>query len=208
MKNSVSIDSIYNLIKGDWYFFEACNVKLGCRPPYNQGLQIERIERIAGTDSITWKTIRSDTTVINKYLVSYSQSLVVLGFEWMLTDAYDSRSFGLINSFLEFGGSSTEYSIQRYSRTNLVTGIINKTIDEFQLLVTPNPTNGSFKLHIENEIINGEMILINTNGQNIFTQRVIQGFNQIDIRELSSGLYSLVLLSDKRKIRDFKLVVE
>ncbi len=72
----------------------------------------------------------------------------------------------------------------------------------------PNPNNGLFVLRIDNEIENGELILINSIGQKIYEQKIIQGTNDIKTNGLSLGLYNYILLQNNQKIANGKLVIE
>lgn len=75
-------------------------------------------------------------------------------------------------------------------------------------ILFPNPNKGSFIIQIENEIENGEIILINSLGQKVYEQKVKQGQNNIITHNLSSGLYSFIILRDKGQISNGKLTVE
>ncbi len=78
----------------------------------------------------------------------------------------------------------------------------------YHVSVYPNPTTGSFKLQISNEINKGELILMNALGQKIHEQKVIQGTNNITTNGLSTGLYNYILLEDKQKVSSGKLIIE
>jgi hypothetical protein len=74
--------------------------------------------------------------------------------------------------------------------------------------IYPNPNNGLFNIKSENEINNTELILFNSLGQKIHEQKIIQGINTINITELRKGLYNYILLQDKQKLSDGKVIVE
>ena len=84
-----------------------------------------------------------------------------------------------------------------------LTGIISPII-----LLSPNPNNGTFKLQIDDEIHNGEIILINSIGQKVYEQKITQGSNEIKTSGLASGLYNYILLEDKQRFGSGKLVFE
>ncbi len=85
---------------------------------------------------------------------------------------------------------------------------INSLTKNNILLMYPNPNNGSFKLQIENEIENGELILLNSLGQKVHEQKIIKGDNNINTHNLASGLYNCVVLQNKEQISNGKLAVE
>jgi hypothetical protein len=72
----------------------------------------------------------------------------------------------------------------------------------------PNPNNGSFKLKIDKQADNGELVLINSIGQEVYSQKIQQGENIIITQGLASGLYNYILLQDKRQIGNVKLTID
>ena len=76
------------------------------------------------------------------------------------------------------------------------------------LKIFPNPNKGSFKIQIDNEIKNGQIVLINLLGQKILEQEIIQGTNDINTNGLRDGLYNCVLLQDKRQIISRRLLIQ
>lgn len=77
-----------------------------------------------------------------------------------------------------------------------------------KLLIFPNPNNGSFKIQIDDEVKNFELILINSLGQKVHEQKISQKQNNIITRDLASGIYYYIILQDKVKIINGKLTVE
>ncbi|HWY10459.1 MAG TPA: T9SS type A sorting domain-containing protein [Bacteroidia bacterium] len=77
-----------------------------------------------------------------------------------------------------------------------------------KVLIYPNPNNGSFQLKIENEIQNGVLILVNSIGQRIFEQKIIQGKNNIITNNLATGLYHYIVLQNNQQLNNGKLVIE
>ena len=72
----------------------------------------------------------------------------------------------------------------------------------------PNPNNGSFKLQIDNEIENSEIILYNSLGQKVHYQKILQGENNIIAHDLVKGIYHYIILLDKGQISNGKLMIE
>ncbi len=87
-------------------------------------------------------------------------------------------------------------------------GINSLSEIDHKILVFPNPNNGSFKLQIENEIENCELILINFLGQKFHEQKISQGENNIITNGLAKGLYNYIVLRDKEQIGSGKLAIE
>ncbi len=91
---------------------------------------------------------------------------------------------------------------------NTTIGIKEHENYAYSYYVFPNPNSGSFNILIDNEIKNGEIILFNTIGQKVFEQTVFQGLNTINTSNLAQGLYNYILLQDKQKVGNGKLVFE
>ena len=98
--------------------------------------------------------------------------------------------------------------VKKYSSCPSLAGIESIYKEGITVRIYPNPNNGSFKIQIDNEINNGELILINSLGQKVYEQTVRQGINNINTSDLAKGLYNYILLQDKQKIKDGKLVVD
>lgn len=89
-----------------------------------------------------------------------------------------------------------------------IVGINEQPIKSNEISVYPNPNNGSFVLKIENEIKNGELLIINAVGQEVYRQKIIQGANNINDLGFAKGLYNYVLFQDKQKIKAGKIILE
>jgi len=85
---------------------------------------------------------------------------------------------------------------------------VNENILNNYFSIFPNPTNGSFKLQIDNEVKNVEMILVNSIGQKVYEHKIIQGINNIITFGLAPGLYNCILLHENRQINSGRLMIE
>ena len=72
----------------------------------------------------------------------------------------------------------------------------------------PNPSNGSFIFEVENDIKKSELLIINSLGQSVYSQKVIKAKNNIDVSGLSKGLYNYIFFNDYQKSGIGKLVIE
>ncbi len=77
-----------------------------------------------------------------------------------------------------------------------------------KFMIFPNPNSGSFKIQIGNDIQNGEIILINSTGQKVFEQKIIQGTNEIKTFGLPIGLYNYILFCDNQSFNNGKVTIE
>ena len=200
MTESASIDSIYNLIKGNWYEVIVCNGYVGkCDSVYSDDIQ--QIERIAGTDSITWKVFSNGTmTHLFKYLISYSESLILNQNRWMLINNGLKRIIEINNNIFFCDLDAFDGDGIGYSRTKLVTGIINQTIDNSQLSVFPNPTNSSFVIK---GVENIERVdIIDINGKILLSKVNKDAIGTIDISILSNGIYFVRAFSTNKSYNE------
>ena len=84
---------------------------------------------------------------------------------------------------------------------------IDEMNSETNFNIFPNPNTGVFKIQIDKNINNGEIILFNSLGQKVHDQTVIKGINNINADGLAKGLYNYILLQDKQELKTGKFVV-
>jgi hypothetical protein len=84
----------------------------------------------------------------------------------------------------------------------------NITAQRLDISLFPNPNNGTFKLQVDSEIENGELILFNSLGQKVHEQKIVQGENNIKTNFLAIGLYNYVILENKKQVGNGKIVME
>lgn len=106
-----------------------------------------------------------------------------------------------------FGGGATDAYLAKFSSTCLNTGIEEEKILNSNS-VYPNPSDGFFRLSIENEIDRGAIILINSLGQKVYEHKITNGQNNINTVNLPSGLYTYFIIRDEVQISNGKLIIE
>lgn len=87
------------------------------------------------------------------------------------------------------------------------TGINNFNPDK-DIRLFPNPNNGNFTLKIEKEIQGGELVLVNSIGQEVFRQRIVKGVNAIKLQHFPSGVYRYDVLNKNESLMKGKMVIE
>jgi hypothetical protein len=97
--------------------------------------------------------------------------------------------------------------VAKYICAEDITGIENNS-KKLNITLYPNPSDGNFKLQIENDIENGELILINALGQKILMQKIRKGENNFITDNLQAGLYHYMILQNKQQLSNGKLVFE
>lgn len=98
----------------------------------------------------------------------------------------------------------TDIFIAKYNTT---TGMSENNF-ESGLSIYPNPNNGEFKLKIDYQIDNGEILLFNSLGQKVHEQKISHGQNNIITNGLATGLYNFIILRDKGQVSNGKLTVD
>jgi hypothetical protein len=106
-----------------------------------------------------------------------------------------------------FAGTVACTSIS-FPAINCFTGINEIDGNKTVLKLFPNPNNGSFKLQIDTKIENGEMIIMNSLGQNVLEQKITRGENNINMDRLAKGLYHYNLFQNKEQIGNGKIAIE
>ena len=118
-------------------------------------------------------------------------------------------------SLISAGFVVDDIFVHKMCQTSCPLGISELPTPNSELTISPNPNNGQFTLLLNNDasagsaqVENGEIILINSIGQKVFEQKIIQGNNNINTNGLAKGLYDYLLLENKQQIKNGKLVVE
>lgn len=107
-----------------------------------------------------------------------------------------------------FISDAANHKVREICIGNCLANINSFSKNMYNIFLFPNPNNGSFKLHIDSEIKNGEIILINLVGQKVHEQKISQGQNNINTNYLPTGLYSYIILQDKGQISNGKLTID
>lgn len=197
------VDSVYNLISGNWYQVIDCGGWTG-RCDSVTSDYLNKIERIAGTDSITWEISLNGTIVVTlKYKISYSLSNLHSRNKWMLTGRGIDLSIETIPNGFICGEEAVDGGGRGYSRIKSTTGIFDQPINHKTLSLFPNPTNNSF---VVNGLDHMEYInVLDTNGRLFQSKDCREPEVSIDISDLSKGIY-LVWAISKSGISTGKII--
>lgn len=103
---------------------------------------------------------------------------------------------------------NNNYRVRVICASSCLAGIGSLSDKANIIRIFPNPNNGLFKIQIDNEIRNGDLVLMNCLGQKVYEHKIIQGENEINTNYLSKGLYNYVLLEGKHQIGNGKLAIE
>lgn len=94
-------------------------------------------------------------------------------------------------------------------RLNISVSLANEEMEiDKGISIYPNPTNVSFNIFTSQQIKNGSVEIYNVIGELIFSQKIINQQNTIDLKNQSSGLYFVKVISDGEVIGMKKVVKE
>lgn len=197
------VDSVYNLISGNWYKVIDCHGMTG-RCDSVSSDYLNKIERIVGTDSITWEISLNDTIVTTKkYKISYSLSNLHHINKWMLTGRGFDLSIETIPNGFMCGVEAYDGGGIGYSRIKSITGIVVRPINHTSLSLFPNPTTRSFVVtgldYIEH------IHVLDANGRLLQSKDCCEPIVSIDISDLPKGIYFVRAFS-KGGIRTGKII--
>lgn len=112
------------------------------------------------------------------------------------------------------GGTFDNNNFSGYKRTDIFVAKLSTVVgmDEISKIndlikIYPNPTKGSVTVALSQDIENGELILFNTLGQMVLSEK-IDNTRMVDLSYQAKGLYSYRLLSNKQNIKNGKIVIE
>lgn len=112
-----------------------------------------------------------------------------------------ATAFNLVST----GGN--DIFIQKMAPASL-TGIDESEIKKEEYIIYPNPNNGTFSFKINQEIVNGELVLINSIGQKVSTQKIALGGNYVITNELLNGLYYYIITQNNQPINRGKFIIK
>ncbi len=73
---------------------------------------------------------------------------------------------------------------------------LNEFRNEDDFIIYPQPSNGVITLSFENLIINGNILIINALGENVYSERIFnETKKEIDLQNISSGIYFIKVLN-------------
>lgn len=79
---------------------------------------------------------------------------------------------------------------------------------EINPLVYPNPSTGTFKMNIENEVEAAEVILVNALGQIVHRQSVSKGETEINLPGKDPGIYNILVFENNKKVFSSRITIQ
>ena len=218
-----AVDSVYNLIAGDWYKTLECNGFTGkCTKVYSS--IISTIERIPGTDSIRWIN-KYNGVVINstKYKIVFENSYLFHQNRWKLTGGMTNTLINVYNSNLscsleayDGGGASfsrtkniqldvskNEVTLSKDESSNSVIDVTSNTTwevssDQLWATISTNSgsNNGTFTITASANTGDARTAIITISGDGATTQTIIVT-QEAEIKTLSVSSNSVALPKDE-----------
>jgi hypothetical protein len=87
-------------------------------------------------------------------------------------------------------------------------GVMELSVNNIDIRLSPNPNSGSFKLDVRTEIQSAELILINLIGQDVYHLKLSNGQNDIDVLDLKKGLYNYFVVQNNIQLAQGKVAIE
>ena len=187
---------------------ENFDLNIGCYNSSNEGLEIKFRRKILSSD-----VIFSDQFVDN--LLSYSCT----GSDWVTTVPIllqPSDSSWMKPSFTFSNGAGTatiRYFILHKGNAlldsvdvNIVNTVDLSELNDESILAYPNPTNDFLNIKIPNVSNNNLFLLFDILGKKVFSAKVNLAVNNVDLRNLKSGIYSYQISNGNQLLKSDKLI--
>ena len=130
------------------------------------------------------------------------------GWEWTESGEIDLGIYANPGSYLAFKYTSNDTEASTWELDNLFTfGTTDVgTIENEENLVRfyPNPASDQLNLAIDQ---NGELSIVNLNGQVVVKENVLRGLNTMSVSDLTHGLYMIRFMGEDGKLQSGKLLV-
>ena len=129
------------------------------------------------------------------------------GNQWFLNGQAITGATNQFHTATQTGFYSVRVTVNNCSATSV---LLNHTItatndldkDQSIVKVYPNPTTGQFTIELQNNTsLKSVVTLLNTLGQVILRQDLINNIGQFDVSSMTSGIYLIKIRTEKREIR-------
>lgn len=88
------------------------------------------------------------------------------------------------------------------------TGITENNYLQFNIQLFPNPGTGLFHCQVDNEIHNGEIVILNSLGQIVYSQKISKGISRIDLSSFAKGLFHYMVYENKQLVKRERFVIQ
>lgn len=95
-----------------------------------------------------------------------------------------------------------------FTQSVTICGGINMLSVNNGVMIYPNPNNGAFTIQVNKIVENSEIEITNALGQVVYRKNVMQGMNNVNVTNLSKGVYHYTLIENNLSIGKGKLIIE
>lgn len=114
----------------------------------------------------------------------------------------------VFNSTIFFSNFSSAEGYELWSYTPVSTGLSAVQNPQAEISIYPNPSTGVFQLNISNiPSVNTTVEIYSTTGEKVYGGTIIKQQSEIDISNLSNGIY-FVRINDQTKVYSTKIIVQ
>ncbi|MDP2175465.1 MAG: choice-of-anchor D domain-containing protein [Bacteroidota bacterium] len=163
----------------------------------------------SGTDTLKISNIVSSGTHASNFVISNIPNNISAGDSSLFTVTFSSSTVGIKNASIKIFSNDViqdtfQFAVRAEKLTN--TKITNVDISE-NISVYPNPFNSFLNIDIES-LLDGEtaeIIIYDALGKMVFKQSAEQIANQLDLSNLTSGMYQFTIKTNN-EIKHFKVI--
>lgn len=141
----------------------------------------------------------NNTTYVTAVIANNNYEIYVYGSQ------YCSPGLALGSTTLS---SSGMYDVYLAKMNSPAVGIQETEYEQKTIVLYPNPNNGIFKLNLDIVIEKVELVIFNSLGQLVFSQKLIRGENEVITKGLAQGLYHYSILGNKSQLQAGKIIIE
>jgi hypothetical protein len=188
----------------------------------SNGCKIQRITSLWNPATVTWNTQPTSDT-INEVLIPPStgpyDDYLNIDVTSLIQDLYNNP--GVFQGLMFKLSTEVHYRAMIFKTTdqtdttrfptltiNYSTVGINEIQSPNALLVFPSPSAGKFSVSLEKTITNGYVEIVNTLGESVFTEKIVNELKkEISVKNISNGIY-FVKVFDGEKYYCKKIIIE
>jgi hypothetical protein len=181
---------------------------------------------VFGTYTISPPTGSVDPAFFTQYdangNVVFAEALVSGGDDWIavsldkfchvyLTGDFSTNTFVIGSNTLILTGSGNPEStfLAKFTYCQQIPDHVSEnSLSNSGARLFPNPNSGQFTLVIDEEAIEARIRIMNSLGQEIFSQEAVRGLNEIKMNGLGKGLYYYSLEQNKNSLQNGKISIE
>jgi hypothetical protein len=143
------------------------------------------------------RDVQLDNIIVNGTTIQ-AESRVTNTAVWQNNACGGSNSEWLnCNGFIDFGaGTGARFSTPAEETATIASPV---ETDAFQVIASPNPVTDKLTIRLGSEMKGGQLLLINTSGKTMISDRVKESVHTMDVSQIPSGLYLLNVAAKSKR---------